>query len=489
MSFTVPSCNLSSKNHKHYPNFKHFISLEKPEFNTIENQVIEDNFNSKRCLSFSVNMHAKEKKNEQSIFQIPKKELSEQTIFNKIHYFFKLYFLPNVLGGIFYFLICYVNSFFPCDVTSLIMIIYKIIIKVVFELAFYPIFGYFMLFPWIFSKIRSQNSIRRLKIFIVVTTCILMGAFQLLDTFGFLANYLFLNATSFLAAILFAIWICKRYKIKFADIKEYFLIFGALFVCLNFDYYIIKAEIIVAAIEIGLYKKNEILFKFILFLYFNIYNAFVNFLMVRFFKICNLDNNHNNNDGMLVFLKYFISDLMCSTLIPIVFLSPDAFSAVLNIIVFSYQLSIFYFRENLFIKYIKTFIFYLFKMPAAKKDKDDHDMEFKCHILISTSLNEIMIILYLKIIFLSNLKQFLIGSPFVRKFTDLCLRFPVDFNLDFHILLLIFMINILIAGTVLFSKRKIMSHNQFVKNDQFSLLKQTYPLSCYYDILLCGIVL
>lgn len=404
------------------------------------------------------------------------KDYKKERKSRKIRFLINFYFLSNCFGEILYFLISYIDYFLPCSEDSIAMVVYKNIVKITCELMFYPLFGYFLIFPWIFKKISSKKIAQFVKSIIIFLMFLIVTIFQILYEFKILPNYLMLHLTVFLVANIGAFVVCKRNNVKFSEIKHYYFIFAILITSLMFNYYVMKKEIIVWMSEKGYYKKYEVAFKIFFFIYFNLYRRLINFLLIKFFKLGDVDTYEHSNDAISVFLNYFIGDIMCSTVVPVIVGCESLMIVLLNLCVFAYQLIIFYCGRNFLIEYFWKIVNYLFN---RKENKDENKaLHEKCRELFTRSLNEVMIIIYLKLILLAYFKKFHIESRFMQHFSDVCRRFNSNISIQLDTLLLLFMINVLVGGTVYLSNRKVkemkLAQDFMIKNERLRVFKKIY---------------
>ena len=181
------------------------------------------------------------------------------------------YFLTNIFAATFHFLLSYIDYILPCEGSSLIVDAYRSICKIVFELPYYLFIGHYMIFPPIFRKINCRRSHNRITLIILIVYLLITSLFQFLFKLGYFSTYMFFHVSTFIFLNGSILFLCKHYKIKFLYIKGFYSLFLYAFLFLFFSYYVVKMELILRLIENGVYSHNRILFKVMIFLYFNFY--------------------------------------------------------------------------------------------------------------------------------------------------------------------------------------------------------------------------
>ena len=388
----------------------------------------------------------------------------------KLNYLFQQYIYPNVLGTIIYIVISYVDKILPCNQNSLLKY-YRSFITIFFEISFYPLLGYLMIFIWIFKNM-PKNKRKNAKIFILVIIYVEICIFQYLYTIGLIPNRLGMHASLILTGLIVGYAMSRKYKIKFKDIKNFYCITFIFFLVLCFHHYIIKDYVIFTLNEDGIFIEMEIFFQLILFAYFQIYREGIYYLLLKFCKISKF------NDPFLIFLKYFISDMICSSAIPVISSTYHTYTIILNLIIYSYQLAILYCQKSFILSFLKKFIYYLMN----KKIEPDTQIEKTCKTLIAMSINEILLIIYIKLILIFIFRKFLVYTTFGINYTDSCLMFKNELQIEVHYIFLLFMIQILIGGSVYYSKR---NKNDFIwsssKLTKFRIIKKAYHVIFSYN--------
>ena len=270
----------------------------------------------------------------------------------KIMSFLKIYMLPNFLGSLLFFLISYIDYIAPCDPGNMWVSAYRYTFELLFDLAFYSFFVYHMLFPFIFKKIKNKkwaNTFNWLIIGIYGAHHIL---FQVIVKIGLLDDFLYMQIINLTISHLF-IWIICRYgRIKFSEIKHNYIIFAISAIFLIFNHYAMKGKVVLLLKEIFM-KENRILFKLFLFVYFNVFRAFLNTILASHIKYCRLTKCENNDYGIIIFSKFVLSDLISSVLIPVLSCNEDSLDFLVNVFLFGYQIAIIYLKSNILIEYGK----------------------------------------------------------------------------------------------------------------------------------------
>ena len=162
---------------------------------------------------------------------------------------------------------------------------------------------------------------------------------------------------------------------------------------------------------------------------------------------------------------------MCSCLVPVIVYTKDDFISIISIFLFSYQISIFYLRNNFLFEYIKKILFFLFNFNFKKKVIIDI-WQKKCRNMIAKVLNEILVIIYLKIIIINYTRKFMTESIFMSFLSDSCFFFNSKMNIYAEAMVLLIMLNTLLFGSFYCSKVKKIEHYHSKGKEQ--LLKKIY---------------
>ena len=241
------------------------------------------------------------------------------------------------------------------------------------------------------------------------------------------------------------------------------------FLFLFFSYYVVKMELILRLIENGVYSHNRILFKVMIFLYFNFYRGFFSTLIIRYFKLCKQNQIKQQNEGILMLLKFFLSDLMCSCLVPVIVYNKDNFIIIISIFLFSYQITIIYLKNNFIFEYLIKIGSYVFNF---KQTINDDIWQNKCRNMMIKVLNEVLVIIYFKILIINFTKKFTIRSIFMSFLSDNCFFFNSKMHIYVETMVLLIALNGLIFGSFYCSRET--KHQDFNLNEKTQLLKKIY---------------
>lgn len=391
------------------------------------------------------------------------------------------YFLPNLIGGISFFIIFYLSSFLPCDSSNLLTLIFRKAFLTIFDSGFYSFMFYHLLFPYIFKKIKDKRNRNFLNILMLCNFMIPFPTFQYLVINGYLTNNLLMNLTVFFLANLNIFIICKLDKIKFAEIRNYFCIYFLLVSFLIFNHYFIKYELILKLTN-NFAKENPLLFRICLFVYFNLYRRLIYFLMIKYFIFCKTEKFYGGTFGMKMLFTFFLSDLMISLLIPIIIdyndNIDDQLKIIFNIVLFTYQLVIIYSKQNFVWEFIKKIIFYSFNIEENAKNSKNKAKEKVANLTIAL-LNEMLPVFYIKIFQMQSTKRFLADNKIMRTLSDSCFGFSSKLHIKLDPLILLIMINILIFITYYFATNRKMK--VITKNIHSSLINRVlYAIMTYF---------
>ena len=352
--------------------------------------------------------------------------------------------LPNIFSCLFFLGINFLNDKKYCD-SDMIKII-KTIFFVIFNVVFYQILGYYMLFPWILRKIpQNKRYLTQVIFFFMLIVILFIMTYLKFQNKSFFNSYLETHVIEFIYAYSFSGFICFYFKIKFNDFKEFFLLFSALLFAIFFHYYFVKAVVIVKLYESNIFS-NQIFIKIIIFLYFQVYNNLINFLMVKFFSIATVVEN--STDAILIFVKYFMADVICSSIASSIVGVKTLVDLLFSLFNFTYQVLVFYEGKNFIFLFIIKMVNYLKgnKPLSVKKN----ELENNCKALMAGSLNDILIVVYLKILLLFFFQKFTMLHDTIKDLVSECLDFNEKMSIRIEYVGIILILNLIVFSYIVF---------------------------------------
>lgn len=468
MSLTCSSEILSTRRPKICQEMKNF-SEETYRDSPID--ISENHYLKKNIYKF-----IKKKKLGISDFGIQK---SSKKFKNKLKYVLRSFILPHIIGGFIFFVISYIDLVLPCDFSNFWSWFYRYSYEVAFDLGFYPFFVYHLLFPCISERMTNKRAvdIAKFSAFLIFSFILIM--FQYLVKSKYLENFMSMHFVNLFVANLFIFIICKFNKIKFNQIKRNYFLSCLFIVFSTINHYLIKINLILFLKE-NLSRYHPHLFKAFLFLYFNGFRSLFRMIMTYYFKLRNRKKNKKIEYGITIFSKYFISDLMSSALIPTIVQNDDNYIIFFNYLLFAYQISIIYLRSDVVIKYIKIIACYI--LNIKKKNIIDEDFTIFSLNLFIVSLNELMPIMYFKIITIFITKKFLIFQSFSTRYFDSCLFFTSHLQIRWESTILTFFINIFIIILTQFLKDNNLKKKIKIKNKSNIMKNIFHILTIYFYV-------
>ena len=399
----------------------------------------------------------------------------------KLSYFFSDYVLPNTFACLFFFMLTYVDYSLPCEKFNIGVILWKNFRIVFFEISFYPFLYYYLFFSLIFGKIKSKQKKKKYKILYCISSLLILTIFQFSVYFEHQANLLIMHPVCLLNAFAFMIIICKKNNINFNESIKVLAVSMLIPVIIFADYYLIKKVIIIRLIKTEFSKNMKFFFKIMIFIYLSGYRNLLKKIIIYHFKFIKKQKLRRENNGVLLFLNFNLSDVMSASLVPVLIYHGDIYSALINIIFFSYQLLVIYMKSDFIINFLKKFLFYVFNIQTKKKNDT---LEEQTRHLMIISLNEILVIIYFRIIFINFTKKFMVISDFIPELSDNCLFFNSNMKIYFELLFLIIVINILMYGTIYFSSKIANNSKQkSIKNKKLSFLGSVFRILIkYYNV-------
>lgn len=382
--------------------------------------------------------------------------------------------IPHVIGSFIFFLISYLDLISSCDISNNWQWIFRWLFEAIFDGGFYPFLTYHMLFPHLLEKIEKKRVAKIVRFVILFSFFLILITFNYLVRTKYLSDFLFMHLLNFVVANFFVVSICKLWIIKFTQIKQNYLLFCLFVLFLIVNYYFIKKRVIIL-LKVSISQEHKFLFKSIIFLYFNGCRTFFRNIMIQYIRLYNRRNKNEIEYGIIIFYKYFLSDLLSSVLIPCLIYTDDNLSIFLNIFLFTYQISIIYFKSNPLIKILWKFLYFVLKIK--KKKDDDEDLKISSLNLLLFSFNELMIAMYLKIIVLYITRKFLIFYSFASEFTDSCFRFTTKLQIRWETVILLIIINVSTGLVARFMNKDVPI---LIRNGKSKLFKDVFHIIAIY---------
>ena len=413
---TYPSCDFPNTNHK-----KEFIKIHKKYKHVTE---IDFEF----CKS--------EKPENLPAIKIKPDSNSKSLKFTYQLYLIEHLLIPNLLGGIIYAAICYIDKNLPCDDESSNLIFLKISLNVFFEKIFYPLLGYFMSILWIIKQVPENNQLKQ-KIIIISLFFVESFIFEYLFWKKLIENFILLQVALTFTGLFYSCMLCKNYKLLASQFKPQFYICLTYFLMLFLNAYIVKNYIIY-----NLNKQNffdsKIYFKLIVFLYFQFYRMLANFLTKKYSKILKF------RDPFVGFMKLVLTDIISSLIVPVMVPTKTGDNKLFVVLLLIYQLSIFYLKKNPVIEMGVKFIEFLFNKKRIKKETKLNRIFNE---ILTVFMNEIMIIIYVKLILLYYFRKFVAFSKMGEPISTTCFHFKENIQMEIEYIPLIVLVQVAMAGT------------------------------------------
>ena len=145
-----------------------------------------------------------------------------------------------------------------------------------------------------------------------------------------------------------------KYSINWNLVRSYLKIASGVSLTIGLHHYFVKSVVIVNVSE----GMHEILFKFMLFCYFQAYNQFMYYMLCLFFDKTRFIEG--STDAILIFLKYFVSDVVCSTIASPLLASKDNRERLIGLINFTYQMVVYYGQKNYLVDWVVGFVKFVF---------------------------------------------------------------------------------------------------------------------------------
>ena len=101
--------------------------------------------------------------------------------------------------------------------------------------------------------------------------------------------------------------------------------------------------------------------------------------------------------------------------------------------------------------------------------------------IVANSINDIMIIIYIKLLFLDYFRKFLVYSKMGKFLTNSCFNFKNNMNLEIEYLLLILLIHLTMTGAYFFGKRKENLIWTVSKLNKMRIVKRIYHIVLSYN--------
>lgn len=379
-------------------------------------------------------------------------------------------FIPNLIGSVLYLLCSYIDNNIPCN-DNFGLNLLKVAYNSILWNVFWSMVGYYLTILWIIKKIKKKSQ-PILKVIISAVFISEVTIFEYLYALKILANLQFLYLFQVFTGILYSYMVCKLYKISFNEIRVFFNICLTYFLIAFVNKYLVQDYLILTMNESKYFEDKEIYFKLLIFIYFQLYRNLANYLVEKF---CIISKFY---DASMIFLKVVMIDLISNSIIPIVIEKTDRKLQIFYVGLFTYQLSIFYFKENFLLSMFEKIIQFILNKKNVKGK-----LEFKriFNEFIAISINDIMIIIYLKLLYLYYFRKFVIENKVANSLLTSCFNFRNNVNIDIEHLPLVILIQILMIGTAFFGKKNEEIRWTTSKMNKSRILKRVYEILLFYN--------
>ena len=329
----------------------------------------------------------------------------------KIHQseFFMLYqvILPNIFAFWFLFLLIifqtYLSEYYECDLDSknILIVVYVMVRGIFLDFFFNILYGYYVIFSLIHVRIKF------ILYLVIINSCF----FFILKIYGILTNKDFLDmfASSFIIALFIVLLYYKKYKITCQEIMKKLSIICILAVfplLINSIAFLVFVAIKRLTIQ---FYEGKIIFQFFLFVYFRLYWMIILKGILKYVKFSK--SYQNCEQCIVIFSKAYLCNAISSCVPASVYEDLNTKEAWLGIFNFLYQVYSLYDQNYNIMNSIKKIIWKIFKKKITEKTIQDEN-EMKVKQILSFSLNEILIIFYMRaILFLWNSNVLSFGGP------------------------------------------------------------------------------
>ena len=291
----------------------------------------------------------------------------------------------------------YFNQYYTCnlDNSKVYFVLYFVIRETFIFLFFYFLYGYYALFS-LFNNQTKIVHVFTMNSFVFLT----LKAYEVIT----LQNYLDLHVTNIIIGHLMVFYYYKKDKIPFKKIQKGLLVmFLLVFFLFLINHYLMKSFVIAKIKILTLRLENPtlggILFQIFLFLYYRLYHKIFFKSLVMYSRISK--KSENCKDSIIMFSKYLLLDAVTSSAPAAVCVSMLNINAWLGMFNFLYQILVLYDPNFDILRKIKNLIFRL----AKRKQEEPNAHEKKVTELLSVSLNEVMIIVYLQFLLLFAMRK------------------------------------------------------------------------------------
>ena len=331
----------------------------------------------------------------------------------------------------------YINQYIDCDLdNSNIIIVAYVIFRKLIENFYYILYNQYVIFSFI------DNSSNFMTIMITLNTLFFLflkiyHINPLIDYFDMYISDMFLGF--FIAAIYY-----YRFFTSWKEVKNKIIIIISLIVfTLLIHQFSMKNYVIPKVRELTLdFEQGKIIFQVFLYFYFKIYGKILFKGLVKCVEYC---QPQKCDECIMIVAKFYLLDAISSCL-PATITEPfDSKEFWLGIINFLYHTFVLYDPENNLFEVVKRLFYKVFiKKIITKKWKNK---ELKVKNIISHSVKEILIIVFLQGFMMACFKKVLVGGyySYITKNCKLEIVDWIDVKLENVFVLLTFLILLMIA--------------------------------------------
>lgn len=386
---------------------------------------------------------------------------------NKPVFLFKLIFveilLPNSLALLCLTLFFYLNEneySESCTIKNAFQVIYISFISTL-GIYYFFLFGYYLFEPLVFNQVpKNKKLYKRIILIFVFLTTFLLKMIKVKGFYLIKENDLDLHIINMGIGLAYVRFLIYKFNIGLYQLKSLFIVFFSLFFIITLNYYVIKNYVYVSIYgEILHLEYGKYIFQIILLIYLKIYGEIIFNLTVKFYKLIKKlkKNQKDVFNGILLFLKYYISDAICSCIVFPIVSHDDIYDLWFGICNFSLQLMNLYSTKDQITSHFNKF--WAFILSKKIKKKPFTTIHKRCKSIISGSTNDMIIIVLARIIMMSYFRQFIFPNN-VSIDTTLVMdcRFIINPKIIFYIenkiiLVLIAAMNLIYSFSLIHDKK------------------------------------
>jgi len=287
----------------------------------------------------------------------------------------------------------YVKQYFYCDLdnSNIFVVLYVLTRSMTLDLFYYFLLSYYAIKTcWLDVPLRNYSIF-----FLLTLICLVLKVYKIDPIENFLDIYLVNFAWAFLQIFISY----KKQVVSWQNLRSRVLpMMSLLCFCFLFNFYAMKKVIIPsfkqATNEIWNKTLGRAIFQMFLFIYFRIYYKIFFRILVIYSKL----STNNNKDSVILFAKYYLLDAVSSSAPSAISIPLDSFEAWLGFFNFLYQVLVLYDGNFDIFKNLKTLLSQILKIKTSNEESKDQE-ENQVTELLSLSLNQVLIIIYLHLLF------------------------------------------------------------------------------------------